>query len=243
MRSWTTALTLLVAAGTASAQPAPGEPPPGPAPMDPAPPPPLQEPAPPHPPMSPPPPAPPPAPAPEAASDHRPSGLSIGIGLGYALPVSLQTPNVTSVRIRLATGLTFEPRLAVSRSSEEVDTGMSVENKQSSFGIGALGRYPMVRRGRVDLEILGGLDVNQVTTTPEAPDSDLSITTFNAVYGLAVGAWINRHLQVSLSALNPILSITRRDEEMGLGTNTVTTTSSIGLIFQPDVLLMVHLHH
>jgi hypothetical protein len=243
MRSWTTALTLLAAAGTASAQPpAPGEPPPSPAPVDPAPPP-MQEPAPAPPPMPPPPPAPAPAPAPDAASEHRPSGLSIGIGLGYALPVSLQTPNITSVRIRLSTGLTFEPRLVVSRASQEVDTGMSTEDKQSSFGIGALGRYPLVRRGRVDLELLGGIDVNQVNTTPEMPDSDVSITTFNAVYGLAVGTWINRHLQVSLSALNPILSITRRDEEMGLGTSTVTTTSSIGLIFQPDVLLMVHLHH
>ena len=34
--------------------------------------------------------------------------FSIGIGLGYRFPTSLQTPNVTSARFRLGSGLTFE---------------------------------------------------------------------------------------------------------------------------------------
>lgn len=245
MRYWTTALaTLAAAGGTALAQvPPPSEPPPNgpligpePAPADPVP---APEPPPPPPPMA-------PAPPPPAASSedaHRPSALSVAIGLGYQLPTSLQTPNLTSVRVRLASGLTFEPRLVLASSSQEVDTGSSVENKASELGIGALARFPLVRNGRVDLEVLGGLDVNRQATKPDAPDMDLTVRTFAASYGVAVGAWLTPHWQVSLSALNPLVTNTRRDQEQGPLTSTVTTTTTIGLIFDPTVVLMVHLYH
>jgi hypothetical protein len=253
MRYWTSALAVLAAAGgPALAQvppppeeqppPGPTEPPPTPTPEPPPPPAPPPRPA--LPPPPPPPPAAPPA-APAAAdgSQHRPSELSIAIGLGYQLPTSLQTPNITSVRLRLAGGLTFEPRLTLATSSEVVDTGPSTTDKQTEVGLGALARLPLVRRGRVDLELLGGLDVDRTSTRPEEDDEDLSITTFAAVYGVSVATWINRHWQVSLSALNPLVTSTRRDEEMGPGTSTVTTNTTIGLIFDPNVSLMVHLYH
>lgn len=245
MRYWTTALaTLAAAGGTALAQvPPPSEPPPNepligpePAPADPVP---AAEPPPPPPAMAP---APPP-PTASAADAYRPSALSVAIGLGYQLPTSLQTPNLTSVRVRLASGLTFEPRLVLASSSQEVDTGASVENKASELGIGALARFPLVRNGRVDLEVLGGLDVNRQATKPDAPDMDLTVRTFAASYGVAVGAWLTPHWQVSLSALNPLVTNTRRDQEQGPLTSTVTTTTTIGLIFDPTVVLMVHLYH
>ncbi len=245
MRYWTTALASLVAAGgTAFAQvpPPPETTPapigPAPAPQDPVP---APAPAPvPEPPVVP---MPPPAPLPSSEDVHRPSALSVAIGLGYQLPTSLQTPNLTSVRVRLASGLTFEPRLAIANSSQEIDTGSSIENKASELGIGALARFPVVRNGRVDLEILGGLDLNRQRTEPDAPDMNLSVTTFSAVYGVSVATWITRHWQVSLSALNALVTNTRRDEEMGPLTSTVTTTTTIGLIFDPTVALMVHLYH
>jgi hypothetical protein len=187
-------------------------------------------------------PAPPPPPA-SSGDAHRPDALSIAIGLGYRFPTSLQTPNLTSVRVRLASGLTFEPRLVLASSSQEVDTGASVENKASELGAGALARFPLVRNGRVDLEVLGGLDVNRQQTKPDAPDMDLTVTRFAASYGVAVAAWLTPHWQVSLSALNPLLTNTRRDEEQGPLTSTVTTTTTIGLIFDPTVVLMVHLYH
>ncbi len=245
MRYWTTALaTLAAAGGTALAQvpPPPPETPPNgpligpePAPADPVP---APAPEPPPPAM-----APPPPPAASAADAYRPGALSVAIGLGYQLPTSLQTPNLTSVRVRLASGLTFEPRLVLATSSQEVDTGASVENKASELGLGALARFPLVRNGRVDLEVLGGLDVNRQTTKPDAPDMDLTVTTFAASYGVAVAAWLTPHWQVSLSALNPLVTNTRRDEEQGPLTSTVTTTTTIGLIFDPTVVLMVHLYH
>lgn len=246
MRSVIPALALLaVAAGPAAAQPAPPPPPAEPTPFaGPG----EQPPAPPVAPATAPAPAPapmqPPEPPPSPAADaHRPSGLSIGIGLGYDLPTSLQTPNITSVRVRLASGLTLEPRLTLAKSSVTVDTGPSTTSSASELGIGALARYPLSRRGRVDLELLGGLDVNQQNTTPEGEDQDVSITTLTASYGLAVGAWLTPHWQVSISALNPIVTSTRRDEELGPGTSTVTTNTTYGLIFEPNVLFMLHLYY
>jgi hypothetical protein len=246
MRYWTSALALLAASGTAAAQvpPAPEEPPP-PAPTDPAPPAPPA----PTPPPQPvereelrPPPPPPPLPSP-TATERRPSELSFAIGLGYQLPTSLQTPNITSVRLRLASGITFEPRLVLAKSTRDVDTGPSTTDDASEIGIGALARFPLAQRRRVDLELLGGVNVNREQSSPESGDEDLSITTLTATYGLAVGAWINRHCQVSLSALNPIVTNIRRDEQMGPGTSTVTTTRTFGLIFEPSVALMLHLYH
>lgn len=248
MRYWTNALALLAAAGgTASAQlpPAQEGPPPELAPADPFPAPaPAPEPAP--APIAPPAPAPappPPPPAPAEAPPHRPSELSVAIGLGYQLPTSLQTPNITSVRIRLPSGFTFEPRLVLASASQEVDTGAPVENGATELGVGVLARFPKALRGRVDLEILGGFNVNQESTNRMADDQDLTVTTVTATYGLSVATWLSRHWQVSLSALNPIVTRTRREEEMGPGTTTVTTTTTFGLIFDPTVALMVHLYH
>jgi hypothetical protein len=242
MRYWISALALLAAAGgTASAQvpPAPEEPAPPPAPTEPAPP------APPAPsqPVEPAPPPPLPPPAPPAAPEHRPSELSFAIGLGYQLPASLQTPNITSVRIRLASGIAFEPRLVLAKSTSDVDTGPSVTDDRSDIGIGVIARFPLVRRGRVDLELLGGLNVFQTKESPESGDEDVSYTTFTASYGLAVGTWINRHCQVSLSTMNALVTNTRKDEQMGPGTSTVTTNRTYGLIFHPSVALMIHLYH
>lgn len=249
MRYWTSVLALLAAAGgTASAQvpPAPEPPPSPPGVMDPAPPPPPAPTPPPAveaaPPPSPPPPPPPRLPS-QTETELRPSELSFAIGLGYQLPTSLQTPNITSVRVRLASGITFEPRLVLARSTRDVDTGPSTTDEASELGIGALARFPLAQRRRVDLEFLGGLSVNRTNATPVSEDMDLTITTFNATYGLAVGTWINRHWQVSLSAQNPIVTNTRREEQMGPGTSTVTTVRTFGLIFQPSVALMIHLYH
>ena len=244
MRYWTTALAALLAApGAALAQLPPGDDPPPPAaPTDPAPPP-APDPVPVAPRPPPRPPAPPDAAAAGGDAGHRPSAFSVGIGLGYRLPTSLQTPNVTSVRLRLAGGLTFEPRLVLASSTKDVDTGPSMKDSASEIGVGALVRFPLIRRGRADLELLGALDVARQSTAPDEPDMDLSITTISASYGVSVASWISRHWQVSLSAQNAIVTNTRRDEEMGPSTSTVTTSTTIGLIFNPTVSLMVHLYH
>jgi hypothetical protein len=240
MKSSIIALTLAAAAGTAAAQPQP--PPTGPQ----QPPPVVVDPTAPEPPPPPPQPqvrAPEPMrPAEPEADSARPSELSIAIGLGYALPTSLQTPNITSVRVRFATGIELEPQLVLASSSTDVDTGMSATDKSNELGIGALARFPLVRHGRVDLSICGSLALDRASTSPEEPNMDVTVSSFSANYGLAVAAWITRHWQISLTAMNPLLATTKRDADNDVG-NTVTTTTTFGLIFDPNVALMVHLYH
>lgn len=241
MKMWKLTLASCLIAGTAAAQPTTTDLPPPPA--DPVP---EPEPAPPPPPEPAPAPAPVVAPAPamtQPIDDHRPSAFSVGIGLGYELPTSLETPNTTTVRFRLPSGVTFEPRVSLTSQTDIVDMGDSVEQKTTELGLGTLLRYPLSARGRVDFELLGAVDVRSVSIDPPNDDDKTTITTFGLGYGLGVGAWVNSHWQVSMSALNALVTVQRRSEEMGPGAETVTSTTKFGLVWDPTVLFMVHLYH
>jgi hypothetical protein len=175
--------------------------------------------------------------------DARPEDFSVGIGFGYALPNSLETPNVTSARFRLASGLTFEPVVRFQQSSVEVDVGASTKNKETTVEIGSLVRYPLKSRRRVDFVLLGGAFVENIETSPDAMDMDKSTTTLEARYGLAVELWVTQHWQISMSALNTIFSLRKVSEQMGIGTETVTTTQTFGAIYDPVISAMVHLYY
>jgi hypothetical protein len=241
MKTWNLVLGLCLAASTAAAQTPDPEPPPTPQP------PPDPEPTP------PPPPAPrpnqfvetkqPPPPVVAPVDDRRPEGFSVGIGFGYQLPNSLETPNVTSARLRLASGLTFEPVLRVQQSSLEVDVGVSSETKETAIELGTLVRYPLKRRGRVDLVVLWGTFLEHISTQPDGMDMDTATTRFEARYGLSVEFWISQHWQISMSALNTVFRTERISEEQGPNTETVTTTTSFGAIYDPVISAMVHLYY
>ena len=233
--------------GTAVAQP--GEPPV----------PPEQPPPPPTPPMPPRPPQPPqppvggsattvatedPAPPP-SVMERRPEGFSVGIGVGYRFPTSLQTPNTSSVRLRLASGLTIEPSVVFATTSHTVDTGSPMGGSSTEFGAGATFRFPLVQRGRTDLELLAGVDLDNLSTDPDdsMPNDVRSTTTVRLLYGLSVGAWITPHLQASLSASNGLLTYTKLKQEMGVDAVTITSDTTIGLIFDPTVTFMLHLYN
>src|SRR5688572_30201696 len=133
MKSWKIALGLLLVASTAAAQSTEVPPQPTPTP-DPTPVP------------APPPPAPtpggfvetrPPMTEPHDSAE-RPDGFSIGIGAGYALPNSLETPNITSARFRLGSGLTFEAAVRLQQSSREVDVGATTKDKETTLELGVL---------------------------------------------------------------------------------------------------------
>jgi hypothetical protein len=245
MKTWIVVLALAVAASSALAQPqqpplnrAPEDPP-----VDP------QPPQPPPPPNNPQPPQPPVVnrapdePAEFPQDDIRPSAFSIALGVGYVFPTSLESPNITSARFRLPAGLTFEPQVSFVNATREVDTGTSVQDDVRTVEISALGRFPIMKRGRVDLEILGGLSITSISEQPDAPDSDRTTTTFAAVYGLGIGAWITTHWQLSFSALNPIVASSKIDEELGPGTSTVTNNTAYGLVWDPAIMLMIHLYN
>jgi len=223
-------LAVSLTAGLAAAQPPPGQPAPGG-----PPPPPMAEPAPPPPgaaPMK-----------PEPADTGRPTDLSIAIGIGYAFPTSLQTPNITSVRLRLPSGLTFEPVLVLATSSNDVDAVTTVTNKQSELTLGSLVHVPLRAHRKVDLELLGNAQVSNRTVDPNGDNNNQTTTTFSLGYGLGVAYWISSHWNLSLAATNPLLSYVRNRQETGTTTTTVNKTTTFGLVFDPQVALMIHLYN
>lgn len=223
-------LAVSLTAGLAAAQPPPDQPAPG---------------GPPPPPMAEPVPPPPAAAAmrPEPADTDRPTDLSIAIGIGYSFPTSLQTPNITSVRLRLPSGLTFEPVLVLATSSNDVDTVMTVTNKQSELTLGSLVHVPLRAHRNVDLELLGNALISSSTVDPNGDDNNRTITTFSLGYGLGVAYWISPHWNLSLAATNPLVSYVRNRQETGATTSTVNKTTTFGLVFDPQVALMIHLYN
>lgn len=225
MRIWTWGLALSLAmTGVAVAQPAP--PPSGPT-------------------MAPettPPPAPVTVTLPEPVDTGRPTGLSFGIGFGYVFPTSLQTPNVTSVRIRLPAGLTFEPQVVFATTSDKVDTGTTATNKQSEITLGSLVRYPLRAHTKIDFEAIGAAAVSNRSIDPEGANNNRTITTFGVNYGLALAYWFTPHWNLSFTGTNPLFAYTRTKQEMGSGNTTVDSSTTIGLIFDPVVALMLHLY-
>lgn len=234
--------------GIASAQPGPPPQPPPP-PMDttttt------VTDPAPPDPQPDPPPPPPPavvqsqPMVTTEPAESVRPEGLSIAIGAGYGLPTSLETPNRTSLRLRLPSGLTFEPIVTISNTSASTETPtMETNNKETTFGLAALMRLPIVSRGKVDLEFLGTAGFSNSKENPEGDYNTRTVNAFQVGYGVAVAYWLSRHWNFTMSITNPILSYDKTKQQTGPDMSTSAGDTTIGLIFVPSVFMMVHLYN
>jgi len=196
------------------------------------------------------PPSPVPEPVPMTPARHdeapaetgRPTGLAIGIGVGYAFPTSLQTPNTTSVRLRLASGLTFEPQLVFATTSTDIDNGTTVTNKQNEVTIGTLVRYPLRVRNKIDLEAIGSASISNDTTDPNGDNNTRTVTTVALGYGVALAYWLSPHWNLSLTATNPLISYARTRQEMTVDLVTVTKSTTIGVVFDPQIALMIHLY-
>jgi hypothetical protein len=240
MRSWTWGIALsLTMAGAAAAQPGPPQPPPtGPV----------------GPPLAPvPEPTPPPAPVPISVpatipeqphvETGRPAGLAIGIGIGYVFPTSLQTPNTTSVRLRLASGLTFEPQLVFAASSTDVDTGTTMTTKQNEVTLGSLVRYPLKVQHKIDLELIGSAAISNRVVNPEGDSNNRTTTSLGVGYGVALAYWLSPHWNLSFTASNPLVSYTRTRQETAADVVTVNKSTTVGLVFEPQVALMMHLYN
>jgi len=222
-------LTLWLTIGLAAAQPPPSGPPPAPV-TDPAP-------------------APPAvaavrAPDEPMAEPGRPTELAFAIGVGYALPTSLQTPNVTSVRLRLPSGLTFEPQLVLASSSNDVDNGVgpTTTTKQTELTAASLVRYPVRAHRKVDLEAIGTAALSSQTLNPEGDDNNRTTTLVQLGYGVGLAFWFTRHWNLSLTATNPLIAYTRTRQEMGTGMSSTNKTTTVGLVFDPTIALMIHLY-
>jgi hypothetical protein len=247
-----TLLSVLVAiAIPASALAQAGDPP-----TDPPPPPVEPEP---EPVVDPPPPPPPPEPEPEpepeavespkasngAVADdgiNRPGGFSLGFGFGWDFPADLQIPDTTSVRIRLPSGLIIEPALEISRLSEndEVGTADNTDNT-GVIALAASARFPILSSNNMDLVGVGGGAVAFTAIDPDGGNNDTSITQFALFYGVGVDLWIRRHWAISFTTTNPLLLFEKTSTDGGGGGDTSSTDTFVGLVFDPDVLVMLHL--
>jgi len=249
MRSFAIASIVLAgAAGLAYAQPTPPEPGGDTTGAGEPPPPPTTPMAPPTAPTPPPPPTPPHMHG-DAGGDIRPSELSIGIGAGYTLSTSLETPNTVSVRVRLPGGLAFEPILRVRNINEtkETDDGMGMTTSTTS-GTTELGAavnvlFPVWKRGRADFLVLGTLafDTEKVTPDTSIGDTNNTTTAFSVGYGVEVGFWVSRHWQITMTATNPIVVYTQTVMNVTGGAAMKDSTTTIGLIHDPTVTFLVHL--
>ena len=243
---------LLLVPGLATAQP-----------FEPAPPPPTGDagslelaPPPPPEPAPPPPPPPPPPPAEpvrddaavaadvEAPSDEpeRPVGFTVGIGIGYDLPTDLSLPDTTTVRFRLASGLTFEPFVVfgVSGTSYDFAAGDSNSDSASEVGLGTNVRIPVIAHGPVDFLIVAGARIDLARSNPDGPDNETSTLGTSVLWGLGLEYWLGRHGVIGLTATNPLVSYTTNTQNQFDGEVT-TSNWSAGAIFRPDVFLLAHM--
>jgi len=183
----------------------------------------------------------------EPARTDRPDGFSIALGLGYGLPTSLETPNVTSLRLRLAGGLTFEPLFSIANTSTNTDPAMNppdpTEDKLTEFRLAALVRIPVITHNHVDLEALAAAGFSNLKDNPDGDFNTTTTNTFAIGWGVGIGYWLSRHWQLSMSVTNPIVQYEQRKTPSGTSATNKTSETTIGLIFVPQVVAMVHLYN
>jgi hypothetical protein len=102
----------------------------------------------------------------------RPEAFSIGIGAGYTFPTNITAPNTATVRFRFESGLTIEPFVNLSASGALASDSVT-ESTDSAFtlSVGSLVRIPLVTRGKIDLNVLGGASIGFTNSNPEGPDN------------------------------------------------------------------------
>lgn len=177
-------------------------------------------------------------------STARPEGMAFALGVGYQLSTSLETPNVTSMRLRLSSGFTIEPIFAIANESVTTET-MNVEanDKHTLFSVAALGRLPLISRGKADFEGLARLGFSNDKDNPDGDFNTTTINRFAVGWGMAVGWWFSPHWNLSMSVTNDLIAYSSTKKQTGPGVSTTSTTTDIGLIFSPQVLLMLHLYN
>ncbi|HEX4456184.1 MAG TPA: hypothetical protein VH143_35225 [Kofleriaceae bacterium] len=241
-------IVLVALCGVAGAQPQPDQPP-----VDSQPPPPPPAPPPTSVPVMTPTPTPPPAPEREVSirelDNDRPDELAFAIGLGYErLPggaFDLQQPNIASARLRLVSGLTFEPTVTISNTSISTDpgTGMSTTESLSEFGIASLVRYPLIRHHHVDFEIVGSIGFDVAKDDPTGDFNTKTTSTFGIGWGISIGYWLSRHWQLSATATNPLIAFSKTSQEISQTETMSTSNTTIGLTFEPTIAFMIHLYN
>jgi hypothetical protein len=178
----------------------------------------------------------------------HPSDISFAIGIGYVRPpggsLDLQTPNTASARLRLISGITFEPIVAIANTSQDTNSGTTDTSEAiTELNLGSLVRFPVIRHGRVDFEVLGSLAFDVTKDNPDGDYNTKTTTAFGLGWGFGIGYWFGPHWQLSASATNPLLSYQSLKQETGPTTSTKTSSTTFAVEFNPAVFVMIHLYN
>jgi len=178
-----------------------------------------------------------------AMQSPRPVNVAFGIGIGYSFPTMSNTPNTTSVRMRLPSGLTFEPIVVLgNESTKQTAMGTTAKDSTTELTVGALARIPVVRSGKVELELLAGAGFGTTKSNPDGDDNNTTTSNLNLNWGLAVSYWMTRHWNLSFSARNTIISLVKSEREMVSG-DVESSTTAVEAQFAPVVSVMLHLYN
>lgn len=178
---------------------------------------------------------------PTTAAAQRPDGTSVGMGAGWDLPAAIDNLNTAGVRLRLISGLTFEPRIELSRASTTMEFGGSdTETSFTVLGLVTTVRVPVASAGPLDFIVLGGGGAAYGSTDPEGDENTVTNTAFFLVWGLSIEYWLSARWCFSVTATNPFLSLDKTSDEQS---DTSESTTAIGIIFDPDIVAMFHLFY
>jgi hypothetical protein len=196
-------------------------------------------------------PEPPRAPPPMVWKDPsgvRPNDLAFAIGIGYErLPggsMDLQTPNIASARLRLISGVTFEPIVTIGNTSNDTSNGTTDTTEAiTELDLATLVRFPVIRHGNVDFEVLGSIGIDVLKDDPDGDFNTKTTTTFSLGWGIGIGYWLSPHFQISASATNPLLDYQQVKTDTGPDTQMKLSTTSFSVAFNPTTIVMLHLYN
>lgn len=172
---------------------------------------------------------------------NRPGDFSIGFGFGWDFPADLQIPDTTSVRFRLPSGLIIEPALELSRLGENNEVGAADTTDVTIVAaLAASVRFPILSSASMDLVGVGGGSLARINTDPDGGNNDTVDTIVTLFYGVGVDLWIRKHWALSFTTTNPLFVYDKTKTDM-VGGDAVSEDTFIGLVFDPNVLVMVHL--
>lgn len=103
--------------------------------------------------------------------------------------------------------------------------------------------FPLWHHGHAEFGVLGQIAFDTDTNTPDTSMSGTNkvTTTFGLGYGIDIAYWFSHHWMLSLDATNPIIEYSDTESNVAGGMPTKDATTTIGLVHDPVVALVLHL--
>jgi hypothetical protein len=110
----------------------------------------------------------------------------------------------------------------------------------SAVSVGASVRFGVARRGPVQLLGVGNVGVSRASSSFGASMATMTSATLS--WGIAIDYWLQRHLALSVSAINPLVSHSGARDRSG-GMEQAYSSTSYGLTIAPTIGMMLHLFY